>query len=337
MKVLVTGGLGYPGAHLCLQMLQQGVDVVALDQWSDSSRIQLQGLQRLLGRRLRLVEGQSSDPDVVRRLLASERIQAVVHLEQPAWFEKTDDQPSLQMTQALEPMACLLNEMDNAGVFQLHVASSAHVYGSPPSSTPIRESAPTRPDDPSGVLHLMIEELLNGLPRADRRWTVGVYRLFGIGGCHPSGLLSPMTPGDPGQFLNRACLAAAHGTPAETNSQLPTEDGSPVRDLIHVDDAAAALLAGILCMDTYGDSFTVNIGTGKGVSELQTLDAVRQTAGRHVAWLPCMASSDTPAWQVADMAYATEVLGWRAQRSLNDICRTAWAWFDMNRARLQAV
>lgn len=337
MKVLVTGGLGYPGAHLCLQMLQQGIDVVALDQWNESSRLQLEGLVRLVGRPVRYVEGRSGDAEVVRHLLVSEQVQAVVHLEPPGWFENDSGRRHTHMSQVLDPMACLLNEMDRAGVFQLHVASSADVYGAAPSPTPIRESAPRLPDDPGGIFHYMVEELLAGLPRGDRRWTVGTYRLFGVSGSHPSALLGPLQPHERDLFLNRACRAAADGTPAETTSELLTEDGSPVRDLIHVDDAAAALLAGVLCLDTYGDSFTVNVGTGQGVSELQMLDALRQAAGRDVAWHPRGASPATPAWQIADVAYATEVLGWRARRSLDDICQTAWAWFNTNRARLQTV
>ncbi len=337
MKVLVTGGLGYPGAHLCLQMLRRGIDVVALDQWNESSQLQLEGLVRLVGRPVRYVEGRSGDAEVVRHLLASERVHAVVHLEPPGRFQNDNGRRHGHMSQLLEPMACLLNEMDHAGVFQLHVASSADVYRPAPSPTPICESAPRLPDQPGGIFHFMVEELLAGLPRGDRRWTVGTYRLFGVSGSHPSALLGPLQPHERNRFLDRACLAAADGTPCETTSELLTEDGSPVRDLIHVDDAAAALLAGVLCMDTYGDSFTVNVGTGQGVSELQMLDALRQAAGRDMAWHPRMASPATAAWQIADVAYATEVLGWRARRSLHDICQTDWTWFNTHRARLQTV
>ena len=337
MKVLVTGGLGYPGAHLCLQMLQLGIDVVALDQWNEFTSLRMEGLTRLLGRPVRYAEGRADDPEVLRQLLGSEGIQAVVHLEQPMCFENVSCHSPVYVSLVLEPIACLINEMDNAGVFQLHVASSADVYGPVPSPTPIRESAPRLPEHPRGVKHLMLEELVAGLPRGDRRWTVGTYRLFGVSGSHPSTLLGPLRPDEQDQFLNRSCQAAVNGTPAETSSDLPTEDGSPVRDLIHVDDAATALLAGVLCMHTYGDSFTVNVGTGKGVTELQILDALRQEARREVAWRRRTASPATPAWQVADTAYATEVLGWRARRSLTDICQTTWAWFNTNRARLSAA
>ncbi|WP_374521577.1 NAD-dependent epimerase/dehydratase family protein [Hydrogenophaga sp.] len=337
MKVLVTGGLGFLGSHLCLLMSQKGMTPVAMDMWDEGTRHHLNGLNTLLGHPTRFVEGWSGDPELLRRVLGAERFDAVVHLEPGVAIARPGDSLDTRIAQTLDPMACLLNEMENQGVLQLHVASSAEVYAGSIDRRPLTEQSVRMPSSPRGVHHIILEELVRELPLLDAAWRVGVYRFFSLAGGHESGLLGPLDARELQQLLPQLCKTATDGLATSIRCDLPTEDGSGVHDFIHVEDAAAAIVAGLQTANTYGDSFTVNVGTGMATSELDMVKRMGHTTLRELAWSRRFGAPGAAPCLVADMSYAHEVLGWRARKSVQEICDTTWAWFLTNQTRVQAT
>jgi UDP-glucose 4-epimerase len=325
--LLVTGATGYIGSHTCVCLLQAGWQVIAIDNFSNSSPRVLQRIAQITDRSLPFYEIDVRDGAALTRLLQRESISAVIHFAGLKAVGESVARPLDYYDNNVCGSMSLLRVLHQQGVRKLVFSSSATVYGDP-VSVPIAEDAPTSATNPYGRTKLMVEQILNDLTSSDPEWRIATLRYFNPAGAHDSGLIGEDPKGPPNNLMpyiaqvavgRRTCLSVF-------GNDYPTPDGTGVRDYIHVMDLARGHLAALERLLMQEGSFTVNLGTGHGVSVLQAVAAFERACGREI---PTRAAPRRPgdvASCYASPAYAQELLGWRAQQDLMQMCADHWRW-----------
>jgi UDP-glucose 4-epimerase len=221
--------------------------------------------------------------------------------------------------------------MAEAGVHKIVFSSSATVYGDP-DAVPVREDHPLRPKNPYGGSKAMVESILQDLVRSDPAWKVALLRYFNPVGAHESGLIGEDPGGVPNNLMPFIAQVAVGRREALNvyGNDYPTPDGTGVRDYIHVVDLARGHLAALEKLSAADGVLTVNLGTGRGYSVLEVVEAFRQASGRDIPYRFVARRAGDVAACYADPELATRVLGWRAERGLEEMCRDAWRWQSMN-------
>ena len=332
MKVLVTGGAGYIGSHTCVELLQAGHDVVIFDNLCNSHRAVLGRIARIVGRTPEFANADVRDPLAVREVFARHRFDAVIHFAGLKAVGESVEKPIEYYDNNVQGALTLCRAMAEAGVGMLVFSSSATVYGSA-SSVPIREDAPLAPTNPYGHSKLMVERILGDLATAEPvAWRIALLRYFNPAGAHASGLIGEDPQGIPNNLMPNIAQVAvgARDTLRVFGSDYPTRDGTGVRDYIHVVDLARGHLAALETMQREGRGFTVNLGTGRGVSVLEAVRAFERASGRTIPIERVARRAGDVAECYADPALAQKTLGWKAAHSLDDMCRDAWRWQSMN-------
>ncbi|HSW17103.1 MAG TPA: UDP-glucose 4-epimerase GalE, partial [Ramlibacter sp.] len=325
--VLVTGGAGYIGSHLCVALSQAGRPVVLLDNFSTSQRGVVDPIQRLAASPLHLVEADIRDEAALARVFAQFDIGAVFHFAGLKSVAESVRAPLDYFSHNVTGSLALLRQMQAASVRTLVFSSSATVYGDACAS-PITEAAPASAVNPYGRSKLMVEEMLADLAAADRRWRFACLRYFNPVGAHPSGLLGEAPVGEPANLMPYVVQVAAGARSALPlyGSDYPTRDGTGVRDYIHVMDLVEGHLAALDRLDSEPGCLTLNLGTGRGVSVLELVRAFEAATGRPVPLQPLPRRPGDVAECFADASLAERLLGWRASRSLHDMCASSWQW-----------
>jgi UDP-glucose 4-epimerase len=331
-KVLVTGGAGYIGSHITLALLQEGFDVVVLDNLSNSSVESLRRVGQLAGRAPVFVEGDVRDRSLLKQLLTQHPVQAVLHLAGLKAVGESVTQPLNYYNNNVGGTLALCQAMAAAGVFTLVFSSSATVYGDP-VSVPITEDQPVgNTSNPYGSSKFMVEKLLGHLAASDPRWRVGLLRYFNPVGAHMSGLIGEDPQGIPNNLLPYITQVAVSKLPVLVvfGNDYPTKDGTGVRDYIHVVDLAEGHLAALNALHTQIGIHVWNLGTGNGYSVLQMLQAFETASGQKI---PFRISNRRPgdiAICYANPAKAADELGWTAKRDLLTMMSDLWRWQMMN-------
>src|SRR5690606_14972803 len=225
----------------------------------------------------------------------------------------------------------LLRAMRQAGVGRLVFSSSATVYGDP-DKVPVDEDAPLRVTNPYGRTKLVMEQLIGDLCAADPAFQAGILRYFNPVGAHPSGLIGEDPADVPNNLMPYVCQVAI-GRRAKLSvfgGDWPTVDGTGVRDYIHVVDLARAHADALDTLERTGSGFTVNLGTGAGVSVLQLVRAFERASGREVPYEIVARRPGDVAEVYADPSLANRLLGWRAGLDVDAMCADAWRWQSMN-------
>ena len=318
--VLVTGGAGYVGSHAAKALVRSGRRVVVLDDLStghaDAVRFGT------------LVRGDAGDEASVERLLREEHLGAVLHFAGRISVEESVRDPAGYRRANVDVTAALARAARRAGVAAFVFSSSAAVYGTP-DRAPIPEDAAVRPESPYGASKAEAERVLAGSGLA-----VACLRYFNAAGADPAAGLGERH--DPETHLVPLALrAAAAGTPlAVFGLDWPTEDGTCVRDYVHVADLATAHVAALERLESGRGGGTWNLGTGRGASVLEVAAAVERATGRRLARTPSPRRAGDAAVLVADPARARADLGWRpTQSDLDRVVADAWAFL---RGRLSA-
>jgi UDP-glucose 4-epimerase len=332
VKVLVTGGAGYIGSHTCVELMQAGHEVVVYDNLCNSHGEALARIARIAGRAPRLVRADVRDAGALRAVLAGRDFDAVVHFAGLKAVGESVEQPLDYYDNNVQGTLALCRAMREAGVGTLVFSSSATVYGEP-GAVPIREDAPLRPASPYGRSKLMVEQILRDLEAAGPdAWRIALLRYFNPVGAHPSGLIGEDPRGVPNNLMPYVAQVAigARDRLRVFGRDYPTPDGTGVRDYIHVVDLARGHAAAIEALLRSGRGLTVNLGTGRGASVLEVVRAFERASGRTI---PCEHVGRRPGdiaecW--ADPGLAQTTLGWKATRTLEDMCRDAWRWQSMN-------
>lgn len=332
MNILVTGGAGYIGTHVALELLAAGWEPVLLDNFSNASPNAIPALDRLAERNLHCVEGDIRDPKCLDGVLERHGVSAVVHLAALKAVGESVAEPLRYYSNNLVGTAYLLERMAHHGVRALVFSSTAAVYA--PSGTPLTEKSPTRPESPYARTKLAAEEMLRDLAAADPRWGISILRYFNAGGAHPSGLIGESPPDSPKNLLPQVADVASGRRERLSvfGNDYPTPDGTCIRDYVHVVDVARAHVRAVERVVGEPGVSVHNLGTGRGHSVLELIEAFERTSGVAVPYEVVARRPGDVAALRADSSLARRELGWTATLDLDRICADLWRWSGHSRA-----
>lgn len=301
-----------------------------LDNLSNSKLEALRRVQKLAGRNLQFVEGDIRDATTLDTIFSS-TIEAVIHFAGVKAVGESVAKPLKYYNNNVVGTLSLLAAMRRHNVRTVVFSSSATVYGDP-ASVPIREDFPLSATNPYGRSKLMVEDILRDLAASEPDWNIAILRYFNPVGAHESGLIGEDPNGIPNNlmpFISQVAIGQRSKLTVFGNDY-PTPDGTGVRDYIHVVDLADGHLKALQALQTQGGLITVNLGTGQGYSVLEMIRAFEVASGKSVPHeIAARRPGDIAAcWANPTSAY--DILGWRAQRSLQKICEDAWRWQNMN-------
>ena len=327
MHILVTGGTGFIGSHTCVSLMAEGHDVAIVDNLSNSRREVVDRVAQIAGRRPEFVEGDVRDRDLLRRILARRAVDAVIHFAGLKAVGESVAQPLRYYDWNVGGAIALCEVMAEVGMKTLIFSSSATVYGDP-ASVPIREDFPRSATNPYGASKLMIEDILADLAKSDPEWRIARLRYFNPVGSHESGLIGETPSGIPNNLMPYVAQVAC-GQREQLSvfgDDYPTPDGTGVRDYIHVVDLAEGHLAALNCLQRQGGLLTVNLGTGHGYSVLDMVRSFERASGRPVPYRIVARRPGDVAACYADPSLAERLLGWKARRGIDEMCRDGWRW-----------
>jgi UDP-glucose 4-epimerase len=331
--VLVTGGAGYIGSHTCVVLLEAGLRVVVLDNLDNSSVVALERVAELVpaaAERLEFVEGDVRDAHDLDRGFAVGDVEAVVHFAGLKAVGESVEVPLRYYDHNVSGTLQLLYAMDRHGVRDLVFSSSCTVYGEP-DTVPITEDTPLGASSPYGRTKLHIEEMLRDVA-ATGSWRIALLRYFNPVGAHPSGLIGEDPIGIPNNLMPYIMQVAVGRRDHLTvhGGDYPTPDGTAIRDYLHVVDLAEGHLAALDHVDRLDGAVAVNLGTGTGSSVLDVVRAASTAIGRDLPYEigPRRPGDVVEVW--ADPSRAASLLGWRASRTLAEMCADHWRWQSEN-------
>ncbi|MQQ99355.1 UDP-glucose 4-epimerase GalE [Glaciimonas soli] len=333
--ILVTGAAGYIGSHICVELLAEKYQVIAVDNLCNSSVRAIQRVEQISQCALPFYAIDIRDGKTLDELLQKHHIDAVIHCAGLKIMSESVAQPLRYFQNNVAGTATLLETMAQHNIKTVIFSSSAAVYGTP-TAVPIAESAPLLANNPYSHSKLMVEQLLADMTLADPAWAIGVLRYFNPVGAHDSGLIGE-TSHPQSNNLMPSIVRVASGQQSSLpifGDDYPTADGTGVRDYIHVMDVANAHVAALahLLQNTNDDArnFTLNLGTGQGHSVLDIVRTFEITCGQSVPYyIESRRSSDTAACY-ADASQAAALLNWSAKKGLAEMCADHWRWHVQN-------
>lgn len=330
-RVLLTGATGYIASHTWLALRAAGFEVLGVDNFANSSPKVLERLQTLLGEAPRFERLDVCDTAALTELLRREPVDAAVHFAAHKAVGESVAQPLAYYRNNLLGLVSCCEALRATGCSRFVFSSSATVYGAP-EVLPIREDAATSSTNPYGATKLIGEQILRDLGAADPTWQTACLRYFNPVGAHHSGLIGEDPRGTPNNLMPYvAQVAVGRRERLQVfGADYPTDDGTGVRDYIHVVDLAEGHVAALRRLLAEPGSFTVNLGTGRGYSVLELVRAYVAASGRAVPYdLVARRPGDVAACY-ADPTQARELLGWQAQHDLARMCEDSWRWQSLN-------
>ncbi|MBI5860848.1 MAG: UDP-glucose 4-epimerase GalE [Rhodocyclales bacterium] len=330
---LVTGGMGYIGSHTCVELLAAGHQVTIFDNLSNSKLAVLERIARITGKQPHFIQADIRDRSAMRAALEGCQggCDGVIHFAGLKAVGESVAKPILYYSNNVEGSIALFETMAATGVKHLVFSSSATVYGDP-REVPIRETAALSVTNPYGRSKLMVEEMLRDIAGADPEWRIALLRYFNPVGAHVSGEIGEDPNGIPNNLMPYVTQVAVGKLECLSvyGNDYPTPDGTGVRDYIHVVDLAKGHLAAIETIKRRRGVLTVNLGTGRGYSVLEVIAAFGAVSGRTVAYRITSRRPGDVAQCYADPALAEELLGWRAEKGMAEMCADAWRWQQQN-------
>ena len=327
MNVLVTGGAGYIGSHTVVELLHARHEVFVIDNLCNSKISVIDRIERIAGRRPAFAEVDVRDRGKLRKLFAENRFEAVIHFAGLKAVGESMEKPLLYYDANVSGSVVLFECMSEAGVKTIVFSSSATVYGEQ-ASPQLREDFPLAPVNPYGRSKLMIEEILRDVAKSDDQWRVALLRYFNPVGAHSSGFIGEDPNGIPNNLMPYIAQVAM-GKLQELRvfgDNYPTPDGTGIRDYIHVVDLAKGHLAAMTKLGEGTRMLTVNLGTGRGHSVLEMVNAFGKASGRSIPYRIVERRPGDLAENFADPALAHKIMGWTAQLGVDAMCADTWRW-----------
>ena len=332
MATLVTGGAGYIGSHTVLELLNQGDDVIVVDNLSNSSSESLKRVIEITGKEAIFYQGDILDKVFLGSVFSKHSVKQVIHFAGLKAVGESVQKPIEYYQNNVQGTLSLLDAMRDAGVFKLVFSSSATVYGDP-ASLPIREDFPVGgTTNPYGTSKLMVEMVLQDVAKSDPRWAFAILRYFNPVGAHKSGRIGEDPNGIPNNLLPYISQVAV-GKLAQLGvfgDDYDTKDGTGVRDYIHVVDLAMGHLKALNKINAEAGAHIYNLGTGNGYSVFEMVTAFEKAANKLVPYeVKPRRAGDIAACYAAPEKALSE-LGWKAERGIDEMMEDTWRWQSNN-------
>jgi len=322
-KILLTGGAGYIGSHIAVELLQSNYEVVIVDNFSTSKPSIINNIKLITGKDLALVKGDVRDFSLMNDIFAKNDFYAVIHLAGYKAVAESVQNPINYYDNNLISTISLLKAMKDSDCRKIIFSSSATVYGEP-KDLPLIESSQTLPVNPYGRTKLAIENILKDVERSDNSWRIVSLRYFNPVASHPSGLINEDSLGAPNNLFP-ILLKVAKGELdciQIFGNDYPTKDGTAKRDYIHIKDLSCGHLAALEKIENIGyDVF--NIGTGKSHSVLEVLNEFENALGKSLNKKIAPRREGDAIEYLADVSYAKKILGFQTTKTLKDMCQDA--------------
>lgn len=332
MKVLVTGGMGYIGSHTCIQMIEAGIEPIILDNLGNSKVAVLDCIEALTHVRPVFYQGDIRDEAFLDSIFAEHSISSVIHFAGLKAVGESVAKPLEYYDNNVNGSLVLARSMRKANVKSIVFSSSATVYGDP-AIVPITESSPTgATTNPYGRSKYMVEECFSDLFDAENDWSITLLRYFNPVGAHPSGTMGEDPQGIPNNlmpFIAQVAVGRRESLSVFGNDY-PTPDGAGVRDYIHVMDLADGHIAALKAVGEKSGLHIYNLGTGKGSSVLEMVEAFSQASGKSVPYTLCPRRAGDIAECWASTEKAEKELGWKATRNVMEMSADTWRWQSNN-------
>lgn len=332
MTVLVTGGAGYIGSHTCVELLEQGMDVVIIDNLRNSSAKAVERIGQITGKTPVFYREDVRSREALREIFKKHDISAVIHFAGLKAVGESVRLPLDYYDNNLNSTIVLCQEMERAGVRSIIFSSSATVY-EPGAELPCTENGPTgHCTNPYGWTKFMSEQILRDSAKAYPEWSVVLLRYFNPIGAHPSGLIGEDPRGIPNNLMPYIAQVAVGRLERLSvfGNDYNTHDGTGVRDYIHVSDLASGHVAAIdYALKNKGES-VFNLGTGKGYSVLDVVSAFERASGVSIPYVIAPRRPGDIDAVYADPEKSARLLGWHARYGIDEMCRDTWNWQKNN-------
>ncbi|PFH26924.1 MULTISPECIES: UDP-glucose 4-epimerase GalE [Burkholderia] len=329
--ILVTGGAGYIGSHTAVELLDNGYDVVIVDNLVNSKAESVRRIERITGRTPAFHQIDVCDEAALAKVFDAHPITGTIHFAALKAVGESVAKPIEYYQNNLGGLLAVLKVMRERNVRQFVFSSSATVYGVPERS-PIDESFPLSATNPYGQSKLIAEQILRDLEVSDPSWRIATLRYFNPVGAHASGLIGEDPAGIPNNLMPYVAQVAVGKLERLRvfGSDYPTPDGTGVRDYIHVVDLAKGHIAALDALATRDASFVVNLGTGQGYSVLEVVRAFEKASGRAVPYELVARRPGDIAECYANPQAAADLIGWRATLGIDEMCADHWKWQEGN-------
>ena len=328
MSVLLTGGAGFIGSHVAVELIGAGYDTVIADDFSNSSPDVITNLYKITGKRIPCYEINAADSAAMKRLFDENKIDSVIHCAGFKAVGESVAEPIKYYRNNIDTTLTVLEQMKAHGCEVIVFSSSATVYGSLNPVPFTEEMSAGDCTNPYGKTKYFIEEILKDAANADKLLSTVLLRYFNPIGAHESGLIGEKPNGIPNNLMPYITQTAAgiRETLSVFGNDYPTPDGTGVRDYIHIVDLARGHVAALKYALEHKGCEIFNLGTGKGTSVLELIHAFERSTGVKIPYR----ITGRRAGDIAECYAATEkaerILNWRAQKSLNDMCIDSWRW-----------
>ena len=331
MAILVTGGTGYIGSHTVVELHQQGLEVIIVDNLSNSKTVVLDKIETISGKRPIFIEADIRDSQALDDIFSEYNIDAVIHFAGLKAVGESVAQPLRYYDNNVVGSLRLLESMAKAKVHNIIFSSSATVYGSP-ERLPIDEDCALRTTNPDGANKLQIEQMMGDLCTSDQNWSVVALRYFNPVGAHNSGLIGEDPSGIPNNLMPFITQVAS-GLREQLSvfgNDYDTPDGSGVRDYIHVVDLAIGHVKALAMFKQPIGFNAINLGTGNGYSVLEMVESFERVNQLKIPYQisPRRPGDIASCYAQPDKAYA--VMGWQAEKGLDQMMKDAWHWQSKN-------
>jgi UDP-glucose 4-epimerase len=333
MHILVTGGTGYIGSHTVVELLQAGHSVSIIDNFANSSPVVLDRIEKITGQRPTLYEGEVQDASLLQRIFQEQSIEAVLHFAGLKAVGESVQRPLQYYRNNLDSSLTLCAVMQEHAIKKLIFSSSATVYGEP-ETLPLLETSRVGVGipNPYGRSKYMIEQILADLARSDPDWQITCLRYFNPIGAHVSGLIGEDPRDTPNNLLPYVAQVAVGKLPTVQvyGDDYDTPDGTGVRDYIHVVDVAQGHVAALEHLQAGAAPAIYNLGTGKGSSVLEVIEAFERAAGQSIPYQIRPRRPGDVASCYAHVSKANRELNWQSHKTLAEACVDSWRWQSQN-------
>lgn len=333
MSVLVTGGAGYIGSHTAVELLNAGKDIVIIDDFSNSKPEVLENIKKITGKDFKFYEMDYADREKLEKVFEENSIDSVMNFAGFKAVGESTKKPIEYYINNVSGALVLFDTMRKYNVKKFVFSSSATVYG-PENPIPYKEDMPVgTASSPYGSTKIFIEQILKDIYKADNEWSVALLRYFNPIGSHESGLLGEEPQGIPNNLMPYIVRVAC-GQLKELSvfgGDYNTPDGTCIRDYLHVVDLAKGHIKALDKLNEGNGVYIYNLGTGVGYSVLDVVNTFMKATGKDVPYkITERRAGDLPAFY-ADATKAEKELGWKAEKSLEDMCRDSWHYIEVSR------